>query len=265
MRRLVVEELARALARQPSAAGRPAPAPSAAQGLQPAIVVFSGATVPDAPLLALLEALRRQGWALAALPSLTFSSVVLGPRPASLGSLARIEDPDDEADFVRRAAQARLWIFPDLSDNALAKATRSIADSIPTRAMAAALASGAPCLLLETARLDSPIVGLPRLEGLRRLERRGAVISTLSDFADRLLSATASAPVIPAPFAPLSRGPSPGGQPAARPVVTADDVLAAARRGLSSLRLPPRAIVTDRAREEALRRRVELIADEAVS
>jgi len=49
--------------------------------------------------------------------------------------------------------------------------------------------------------------------------------------------------------------------PVSRPVVSADDVRAAARTGQLRLAVPPDAIVTPLARDEASRRGIELVAD----
>lgn len=175
-----------------------------------------------------------------------------------MGDLPGVSGPEDERAVASRLEKARAIILPNLSMNSLNKAVLGLADSIPTRL----LGSGRACVLLETAEPASPVVGLPRLESLRRLERRGAVLAGPRDFIDRLNAA--AAPLLPEPFrSPAGR---PVGQsPASRAVLTADDVIAAAHRGISRLRMPPNAIVTDRAREEARRRGVELVRDEADS
>ncbi len=199
---------------------------------------------------------------LEALASFSFRSVVLKENPGVLGGLASIKDPDDEAAVASSIAEASLVIFPDISTNSLNKAALGITDSVPTRAVAQALTTNA-CLFLETGSPESAVVGLSRLETLRRLERRGAVIAGKQDFVEQLRRA--ARPLLAGSFTSMSGAPSSGRSPAGRVVVTAEDVVEAARRGRSRVVLPPGAIVTDRAREEARRRAVKLVNDEAES
>lgn len=172
------------------------------------------------------------------------------------------DDPDNEGAVAGLLEQVRAVIFPDISTNSLNKAALGMADSVPTRAIARMLSSARGCIFLETREPASPVVGLPRLEMLRRLERRGARIAGPDDFLDEL-NAAALRPV-PRPFQSLAGQPV-GRSPVSRAVLTAEDVTKAAGRGLSRLILPANTLVTDRAGEEARRLGVELTFEEAAS
>jgi hypothetical protein len=259
LRRIIAEELARALADEGRTGEDSASSPASSRL---ALVCFSGNDAPCRSLAPLFRAAQREGWTLDAVTSFSFRSVVLKAHPGALGDLSAMSDPDDEAALSRRLARTRAVVFPDISANSLNKAALGIADSLPTRAIAQALTAQA-CLLLETASPPSPVVGLSRLETLRRLERRGALLADGESFIEQLRRTGASP--VPAVFKPLSGAPAQGRSPAGRAVVTVDDIVAAAQQGLPRLRLPPGAIVTDRAREEALRRGMILVADEADS
>lgn len=261
LRRIIAEELARALADEGRGA-EPAPGGSAGRNRAPQNLLclcLTGDTAPCPSLPPLFAAARRAGWELEALPSFTFRSTVLKQDARALGDLRVFGAADDEAAVAGRLSEARAVVFPDISTNSLNKAALGIADSLPTRAIAHGLGSTAACVFLETGESPSPVVGLERLETLRRLERRGAVLARPEDFFERLSAAVS--PMAPGAFRALSGQPV-GRSPAARAVVTAEDVVRAARRGLSRFDLPPRAIVTDRAREEARRRGVELVPHE---
>lgn len=261
LRRIIAEELARVLGEAGRSASNSA-LPAGRGRSHYALVYFTGERRPCSSLGPLFHTARREGWTLEALPSFTFRAVVLAQDSGAMGDLPGVAEPDHEASVALRLQEARSVIFPDISTNSLNKAALGLADSVPTRAIAHALGSGRGCVFLETGEPASPVAGLPRLETLRRLERRGAVLAGPEDFIERLNAA--AAPLIPGIFRSPA-GQSVGRSPASRAVVTAEDVSAAARRGVSRLRLPANAIVTERAREEARRLGVELVPDEAAS
>ncbi len=267
LRQIIAEELARALAEEGSGISSPANPPkseSRAYRASPhsrlGLVCFSGERAPSASLWSSLASAREAGWTLEALTSFSFRSVAVKENPGALSGLVSLKNPNDEGAVAQRIAEASLVIFPDISTNSLNKAALGIADSVPTRAVAQALTTHA-CLFLETGSTESAVVGLSRLETLRRLERRGAWIAGAQDFLEQLRRA--ARPLLTGSFPSMSGAPSSGRSPAGRVVVTAEDVVESARRGRARVVLPSGAIVTDRAREEARRRGIKLVNDEA--
>jgi hypothetical protein len=251
LRRIVAEELARALADAGSGAVR-AGIGGAREGRGAGLIVFSGPQAPGESFSVAVSALRAEGWRLEAMVSLTFRAMSMAGAGSTLAGLEIAGNADDEAASAARLGRAHWLLFADLSENALAKAVYGIADSIPTQALAQALGSGKPCLLLETREAPSAVIGLARLEKLRRLERRGAVIASPRDCLTALHTAMAAA-------AGWGFVGGPDGAGKSRQVITAEDVQEAARRGMARLTISASAIVTGRAQDEARALGIEIV------
>jgi hypothetical protein len=248
LRRIVAEELARALAEAGSGEGRPG-GDAAGEGRGTGLMVFSGARGPGNSFAGAVSTLRAEGWRLEGMASLTFRALAIGSAGPAMAGIEIAGDADDEASASLRVGRAPWVMFPDLSENALAKAVVGIADSMPTRALAQALGSGKPCVLLETHEAASAVVGLGRLEKLRRLERRGAVVADASECVAALRAAMAAAAAWG--FA--------GGAGPSRQVITAEDVQEAARRGMTRMHVSSDAIVTGRAQDESRALGIEIV------
>lgn len=251
LKQLISEELTRALGE----AGTP-PAPTG--GPSPALIVFSGPHPPAEPSASILSTLNAGGRAFQLVLSDTFRSLALPAAGALLAGYPLAANPLDEAAAAALLNRAPWIVFPDLSDNSLTKAVLGLADSIPTRALSGALASGKACLLLETREPPSAAVGLDRLERLRQLERRGAVLARPGNFFEMLEGALA--PPEERRFRPVPPRP-----PERRRIIAGEDVYEASRRGQMRLEVPATAIVTDQAREEARRRGIEIVRSEDAS
>jgi hypothetical protein len=247
LRRIVAEELARALA-EAGATGLAAGGEAGRAARGAGLIVFSGPRAPGERIGKALSELASAGWRLEGLTSLTFRAITMGEAASALRGIVLMGDADDESATAARVESASWLMFPDLSDNALAKAVQGIADSLPTRALAQALGSGKACLLVETREAVSAVTGLDRLEKMRRLERRGATLADAAACVEALNRALA-----------VSQGWGFAGAAGGRQLITADDVREAARRGMTQLSISAAAIVTERARDDARALGIEIV------
>lgn len=215
------------------------------------VVLLTG-EVPPAPAIVTQLHRLRSGWpAIHVLPSLTFRLRCLEAARGDLTPFAFVSDPDDEAAVARLLERAGWIAAPDLSANTLAKAVLGVEDSVPSRAVGLALRRARPLLLIESSAAGPLAHDSDRLQRLRELERRGAVLTKPERLPDDLRRALSP---------PQSRlyEPPPGRSPERRAVITGEDIYEAHRQGRRILEVPRGAIVTAQAVEDAARRGIEL-------
>jgi hypothetical protein len=241
----ILTEAARQVLASPEVARGGASSASSPRG---GIVLFTGSSAPSPDLPDLRSLSGSEGGAPRALLSHSFRQANPSIDRRALGGAEPIAAPPSERELQSWIVRAPWLIAPDLSDNSLAKAAAGIEDSLPTIALAAALRAGRSAILLECSAPGSPLVGLGRLERLRRLERAGARRACPKSLARVLEEAAREA-------APRS---TPANRSPGRAIITAEDVHRAARRSPRELRVPAGAVVTAHARDEAERLGVEL-------
>ncbi len=255
LKQIIVEEVRRALTESAApAAFRPreaSPAGPASKLEVDGLVLITGTAAPHPAMFEALAPLAIHGLRFVVLASQSFRGVPLARDPDLLRGLRLAEGVDDErglADLLNRTG----WVLaPDVSSNTLAKAVLGVEDSQPTRVIAWALRSARPIVFLECPSVPGPAADLGRLERLRRLERRGALLADARSVLARLVEALR--PAEARLFQPLAARPIPR-----RRIVTAEDVDEVWRAGRRDWTLPPEAIVTAEAEEQAARRGIEL-------
>ncbi len=257
LKRLIVQEILRALQGEESQ-GHPSlpissslpsppraisPSPSAAK----TIVLFTGSTPPSPWIFESLSALALEGKEIAALLSLSFRLTQYNRDSTVIGNLRPIANPDDEAWMLELARRCESVLIPDVSLNTLNKVVLGIEDSAPSRLLADATRFGKPCLFVES--VSSPTIkgGGSRVDLIRRLSGRGAILSC----PDTLLKQFHEA--IRPPEEKIFKPPVPP-PPTRRRILTKEDVYEASRRGVVDWVVDAGTIVTAEAREDARRR-----------
>jgi len=238
---------------------RPGPPPAAgANGLN-LMVLFTGRTAPSSDFLSQAAELRQRGHALSAAFSHSFQQFfnpddVLRTLPPGTAHIAT----QDEREWQPVLAASHALIVPLLSENSAAKVAAGIDDSLTTNVLLAHLRAGKPVIACpDLARMASalreklshaaPALAHTAERNYHTLQQMGVQFVPVVEVAAAVARAFHSEPN-ETPRRLAKTRPSPK-----REFITAEDVIAAAKAGLTTLTHARDAIITAEARDQAAR------------
>lgn len=232
--------------------GSPTAAPGPGHRL---LVACAGGEQGAAAAAAELAALRQAG-AVTRLVCSPSARTVLGDELISrLGGGTPPEPPCGDAMCYGLVEWAQAVIVPVLTQNTAAKVALGIRDSLLTNLLAAAIVTGKPVIMAQDAAVPA---GAPAAYGamiaghLDRLRGFGVQVVRADHLAETCRQALRRGGAVPPPArAPQSRTPAALPPSPYRTVITAQTVQDAARAGEHSLAVPPGALVTPLATDEA--------------